>query len=283
MSSLLPTTDLVSCFILIDDICQDIIQPQTRGRHPCISTSEIVAILVYNTISLHQKTLKDIWNILYLYHQSDFKHLPTYAGFVHEVHQALPVMEELLAQSLVPAELCFVDSTFLEVCTNHRAHRYKVARNMVAWGKNHQGWHFGFKLNAAVNHQGLLSSIYFTPGDTYDAQVLPALVRDSMKMLVGDSHYGASVMKKYMWKTHGIVIIAPPHYKQKTQLMTEWQQALLHMRSKIESVFDILKQHLHLVSSFPRSANGYFVHFTRILLGYQFSLLLKYLDSKPQY
>lgn len=138
MSNLLPATDLISCFVLIDDVCEDIIQPQTRGRHPCISTSEVIAILVYNSISLHQKTLKDIWSILYLYHQKDFKHLPTYAGFVHEVHQALPVMQELMTRSLIPGEINFVDSTFLEVCSNHRAQRYKVARNLVAFGKNHR-------------------------------------------------------------------------------------------------------------------------------------------------
>jgi hypothetical protein len=30
-----------------------------------------------------------------------------------------------------------------------------------------------------------------------------------------------------------------------------------------------LKQHLHLQSSFPRSMQGYALHYIRILLGYQ--------------
>lgn len=51
--------------------------------------------------------------------------------------------------------------------------------------------------------------------------------------------------------------------------MSGLQFLLLNMRSKIESTFDYLKEHMHLVSSFPRSVNGYAVHYLRTLLGYQ--------------
>lgn len=88
-------------------------------------------------------------------------------------------------------------------------------------------------------------------------------------MLVGDSHYGASPMRKRLWKKYGIIVIAPPHYKQRKKLMSGLQFLLLHMRSKIEATFDYLKEHMHLVSSFPRSVNGYAVHYLRTLLGYQ--------------
>ena len=48
-----------------------------------------------------------------------------------------------------------------------------------------------------------------------------------------------------------------------------WQDALLSFRSKIESVFDYLKNHLHLVISFPRSVNGYLLQYVLVLIGYQ--------------
>jgi hypothetical protein len=51
--------------------------------------------------------------------------------------------------------------------------------------------------------------------------------------------------------------------------MTESQRKLLRRRPKIETVFDYLKQHLHLQTSFPRSMQGYALHYLRILLGYQ--------------
>ncbi|MBI4836224.1 MAG: hypothetical protein HY817_03110 [Candidatus Abawacabacteria bacterium] len=104
----------------------------------------------------------------------------------------------------------------------------------------------------------------------HDAQMLPVLMRTTMRIIIGDSTYGAHVMREKIWEKFGILVLAPPHYTQKTQLMTWWQWRLLNARSKIESVFDYLKEHLHLVSSFPRSLTGYFLHYMRILLTYQF-------------
>lgn len=53
------------------------------------------------------------------------------------------------------------------------------------------------------------------------------------------------------------------------EVLTQWQLTLLHARPRIECVFDYLKEHLLLVTSFPRSVNGYAVHYIRTLLAYQ--------------
>lgn len=270
--------DLTSLYTLIDDACRETFLPQVTGRHPILADSELITILVWNCLTLHQKTLKDVLRSITNYHLKDFPALPKYSTFLEHVYRVTPKMTTLLGLSFVPSKLDFADSTFLEVCKNHRAENHKVAKNIANFGKNHQGWHFGFKLHAVVDPQGFLSSIMFSPADVYDAQMLPRLLKDFMEIVVGDSHYGASVMQQHIWKTKKILIVAPPHYKQKTKLMTWWQKALLSMRSKIESVFDILKEHLHIVTSFPRSVKGYFAHYIRILLGYQCSLLLKALS-----
>jgi hypothetical protein len=55
--------------------------------------------------------------------------------------------------------------------------------------------------------------------------------------------------------------------------MTESQRKLLKRRPKIDTVFDYLKQHLHLQSSLPRSMRGYALHYFRILFGYQMLML----------
>jgi hypothetical protein len=49
-----------------------------------------------------------------------------------------------------------MDSTMLEVCKLVRASRHRVALGIAAFGKNHQSWHYGFKLHAAINPQGQL-------------------------------------------------------------------------------------------------------------------------------
>jgi len=94
-------------------------------------------------------------------------------------------------------------------------------------------------------------------------------VNKQTRVLVGDSHYGGSVMQRRLWKRYKTIVIAPPHHTQRKKMAAAWQMLLLHMRPKIEATFGRLKEQHFLVTSFPRSVKGYFVHYVRTLLGYQ--------------
>lgn len=168
-----------------------------------------------------------------------------------------------------------MDSTMLPVCKLHRADRYRVAKDFARFGKNWQGWHYGFKLHASTSLDGRLCGLALTGANVYDAQMMHKILNERCRLAVGDTLYGATVMRKRMYRRYGTIIIATPHWKQKKKLTAPWQIELLDQRSKIESVFDYLKEHLHLVSSFPRSLNGYLLHYLRILLSYQIMALCK--------
>jgi hypothetical protein len=245
---------------------------QKTGRPSLLSTSEVVTILVWNTAVLKQSTLKDMFDAVSLYHTQDFPTLPSYKTFVRKCHEAIPETIELLQHLLQPSPVGIVDSTMLPVCRIHRAENHKVAKGNAQFGKNWQGWHFGFKLHATIDLKGVLSALHFTGANEYDAQALPYII-NKQEILVGDTLYGASVMRKRVWKEFGTIIISPPFPKQNKKISTPWQNKLLNMRSKIESVFDYLKNHLHLVSSFPRSMGGYLVHYLRVLVSYQIMAL----------
>ena len=247
-----------------------------RGRPPALADAEIVTILIWHTILLKQKTLKDIYDHVLRYHHGDFPRVPTYQAFVRGIHHALPVCFDLLCQMLCTEEATrIMDSTMLPVCKLHRVDDYSVAPDMAEFGKNWQGWHFGFKLHASIALDGRLCGLALTGVNVYDAQMEHLLLNKHTRVAVGDTLYGASVMRERMWKRYGTIIIAPPHPKQRKKIAAPWQINLLHLRSKIESVFDYLKEHLHLVSSFPRSMTGYLVHYLRILLSYQIMALCK--------
>lgn len=245
---------------------------QRTGRPLSVHDAEVITLLIWNTIVLKQSNFKDIFQTVILYHKKDFPTLPKYSSFVSHCHKVIPQFLELIELLLQSSDTGFVDSTMLPVCKIHRADSHKVAQGKAQFGKNWQGWHYGFKLHATIIPSGALSSIHFTGANEYDAQVLPHLC-NGQKILVGDTLYGASVMRRHMWETYGTVIISPPFPKQNKKIATVWQSSLLNMRSKIESVFDYLKNHLHLVSSFPRSMNGYLIHYLRILVSYQIMAL----------
>lgn len=261
---------IVDLFVWVDDALPKQLSLTATGRPSNLLDSEVLTILIWDGLNEPHKTLKAVHSWVGREYLDCFPKLPTYQNFVAHCHRLLPAMVWLLQTLLrYDTKLRFADSTMLPVCRNHRADDHKVARSVAAWGKNWQGWHYGFKLHASIDQDRNFTGIYFTPADGYDAQSMEQLVKGATEVLVGDSHYGASVMRKRLWKRYGILVVAPPHYKQRKKLMSGLQFLLLNMRPKIEATFDYLKEHMHLVSSFPRSVQGYFVHYVRTLLGYQ--------------
>jgi len=268
----LQANDIADLYCWVDDVVPQ--KKRGSGKPPVLSNAEVITVLLWCTMTLKQKTLKDVHATLSLYHRADFPRLPKYNSFIDEVHRALPHLFDLLSRSLSFEEAVrIMDSTMLPVCKLHRADRHKTARNKVAFGKNWQGWHFGFKLHISTSLDGRLCALALTGANVYDAQMEHLLLNEYTRLAVGDTLYGARVMRERMWRRYGTIIISPPFPKQKKKIATPWQITLLDQRSKIESVFDYLKEHLHLVSSFPRSMNGYLVHYVRILLSYQIMAL----------
>lgn len=188
-------------------------------------------------------------------------------------HRAIPALNAVLGVLLAKeARLRFLDSTMLEVCKLVRRKFHRVARGYARTGHNWQGEHYGFKLHAAVDNNGRLCSYVFSNALVHDSRAKPHLVDQHTDVAVGDTGY-RSALHRNIHRLYGTIFIVPPHYKQKKQVMAEWQRRLLKRRPKIETVFDYLKQHLHLQSSFPRSMQGYALHYLRILLGYQLLVL----------
>jgi hypothetical protein len=223
-----------------------------------------------------QKTLRDVYEYSRIHLEGEFKNLPTYNAFLDQCHKITGILLFMLKKLLnTKSAIKFVDSTMLEVCKLQRADSHKVAKSIAAFGKNHQGWHYGLKLHAAFDINGFLCGFALTPANIHDAQALRVLSNKDTRIIIGDSAYLAKAMYEYIHERDGTIIITPPH-KQTKKIAAIWQNMLLNLRSKVESNFDILKNHLHLVSSFPRSVKGLLLHYARILLGYQVSILNKF-------
>jgi hypothetical protein len=244
---------ILPLFVWVDDAVASTSQTEKRvGRPPRLRDSEVVTILVFNLMACQQQTLRQIYDWAYQYHHTDFPYLPTYQNFVKHCHRCISLM----------------DSTMLEVCRLVRRKYHRVARGYAHTGHNWQGEHHGFKLHASVDNDGRLRAYVFSSAVVHDSRAIPYLVDKHTRVAVGDSGYRSALNKK-LHRMYGIIFVVPPHYKQQKQVMTRSQWKLLKRRPKIETVFDYLKQHLHLQSSFPRSMQGYALHYLRILLGYQ--------------
>lgn len=266
--------NIIDLFVWVDDnlpkeLSYSAVAKRKVGRPTCLTVSGTITILLFSNLTAPQKLLKDIWRWTKTNHSEDFK-LPCYSKFVEHCHMAIPHMAKLLESLLVSdAPVTLIDSTMIPVCRDCRADEHKVAKGYAKWGKNHQGWWYGFKLHASVGLDGTLSAIWFTPANEADSQQIPHLVNNKTAVAVGDGGYNARVMRERIWREYQCFILAPPHPKQKRKISSKIQIDLLHIREKIECVFDYLKNHLSLVTSFPRSIGGYFLNYIRVLLGYQ--------------
>ena len=242
---------IVDLFVWVDDSLPKHIQP---GRPSVLRDSELLTILIWDGLCEPHKNLSSVYDWIEREYGDYFPALPKYQNFVAHVHRLLPQMVWLLQPLLVSGSpLCFADSTMLEVCKLVRADRHKVAKGVAQFGKNWQGWHYGFKLHAAIDQSNRLAALVFTPANEHDNQFMERLVNAQTRVLVGDSHYGGSVMRKRLWKKHKTIVIAPPHPTQRKKIAANWQMFLLHMRPKIEATFGKLKEQRFLVTSFPRS------------------------------
>jgi hypothetical protein len=263
---------ILPLYVWVDDTLDSPLRRE--GRRSTLRDSEVITILAFNLLTVQQQTLRQMYDWVRQYHQGEFPKLPNYQNFVAHCHRILPLLNQLLGGLLQEeASLRFMDSTMLEVCRLVRRKWHRVARGVARTGHNWQGEHYGFKLLASVDNEGRLCAYTFTDALGHDSRAIPILVNEYTKIAVGDTGYRSMPMHQKIRRIYGTFILTPPHYKQDKQLMAIWQRKLLRRRPKIETVFDSLKQHLHLQTSFPRSVEGYALHYVRILLGYQLLML----------
>lgn len=262
---------ITSLYVVIDDYLATAPRTARTGRPPVLRDSEVLTILIWNGLTVRQKLLKDIYAWVEREYAGEFPRLPAYQNFVAHCHRLLPRLYEVLEQSLCSAApVRFMDSTKLDVCRLERASDHRTARSAAAFGRNRQGWWYGFKLHASIDAVGRLCQVALTPANAHDAQTMPLILNRSTDIAVGDAGYTASVMKRKIWRAYGCLVVSPPHYKQRRFLLARWQQEIYRLRPKVESMFDYLKEHMQIVTSFARSVNGYLLHYLRVLLSYQF-------------
>jgi hypothetical protein len=110
--------------------------------------------------------------------------LPAYQNFVAHCGRLLPLLIWFLQALLVTnAPLRFADSTMPPVCKPIRADCHRVAKGVARL----QGWHYGFKLHAAIDHKNRLCAVVPTLANEHDNQIMERLVNEHIRVLVGDS------------------------------------------------------------------------------------------------
>src|SRR5919112_6647422 len=146
--------------------------------------------------------------------------------------------------------------------------RPRWGRQGAAGGKNSaRHWFFGFKLHAVCDPRGQLVSLRITPGNVADVTPAEALLSQLRGLVVAEAAYISTPLREQLWEL-GLLLLTPLRKNMKGLASLEQTQPF-SWRSIIETVFSVLKDRLGLVTSLPRSLDGYLSHYVLVLLAHQ--------------
>lgn len=159
------------------------------------------------------------------------------------------------------------DSTDIPVCLLKNSDHHKTMQGLASmWhtGKHH---YYGLKLHLTSDLDRNVLAVKFTSANANDREVFLQLNKDLMGIFVADSGYVSRELEaKFYQENKRIVFIKP--YKTMKKLMTDWQFWLYNTRMTIELNFRSLKMFYGLVTSLPRSVDGYLSNYIYSLLAY---------------
>lgn len=194
----------------------------------------------------------------------------SYERFVANLNRfarlAMIILALLLNRNRREAHLIkHIDSTDIPVSTLRKAARHRTMRGMARWGKTGKGWFYGLKLHITTDLKRRILAIRFSRGNMDDRRVVMKLNRGLFGIFVADAGYISEKLAREFHHEHRRILLAKPRANMK-KLMSEVESYLYGTRMKIELSFRNLKMFFGIVTSLPRSVNGYLAHYTYSLL-----------------
>lgn len=270
--------DLTELYVEIDDFCRKITINLNNhllgnGRTikidtPGLSLSEVLTILVYYHFSKF-----DCLKFYYLIkmrsgYKKEFPNLPSYNRFVERIKEVswLAALYLQYKQVSFPGN-GFIDSTPLEVCSKKRTNSHKVFKFVAVLGKSSKGWFYGFKLHVVCDFMGNIVKCSITNGAINDLKAGKLLMKGLTGKIFADKGYiGKKEFLELLNK--GLILITGIKKNMKNRLLEIWDKILLRKRSLIESIFNVMKNTLHLEHSRHRSIINAGVYYITTLIAY---------------
>lgn len=270
--------EIMETFCIFDDLIKLIFPHKTVGRKNSLVLSEIATISLIKA-RFGIPTLWQLYVLLATNYQHDF-HLPQYKNFVQTMNnysfRLLFVLKIILGFNKKKSGIIKIaDSTPLPVCKNYRIKTHKVMKQIASRSKSSLGWFYGLKLHLLIDVEQNVLSIKFSTGNTDDRVMLDKFLSEIEKSIVlADAGYISSLLEQKAKETNNLLLTCSR--KNMKKITTPLHIFLLNLRIRVENSFSVLKERFGLITSLPRSVNGYFAHYIRVIFAYMFKPLLAY-------
>lgn len=233
------------------------------GRPLALTIIETIALAIFKQAN-NIATKKALWNI--------FRPLCAYKTLVVNMNKhavlALHILKILISLNRAFAHpLKHTDSTDIPVCLNKNAMRHKTMDGFAQWGHSGKGWFYGLKLGLTADLPQKVQNVILAPGNTDDRKLFMRLNEKLRGIFVADAgHISEKLEREFFIENERIALIKPK--KNMKKLVTKIQKLLYDTRMRIETNFRSLKLFYGLVTSLPRSINGYFANYIYSILAY---------------
>lgn len=182
--------------------------------------------------------------------------------------QALVILHAILKWNQKHAHVVkHTDSTDIPVCLNKNGKRHQTMRGLASWARGPKGYYFGLKMSITTDLKRQMLAVRFATGSSDDRKTFRKLNKDLMGIFVADAGYISKDLERDFYIEHKRILFAKPRANMK-RIATEFQTKLYNTRMLIELNFRNLKLFYGLVTSLPRSIDGYLGNYTYSLLAY---------------
>ena len=161
----------------------------------------------------------------------------------------------------------YTDSTDMPVCLKKNADSHKTMQGLSGWGRSSKGWFFGLKMTITRDYDGNLLAVKFTAPGANDRDIFRTINQDITGIIAADAGYVSKQLEQDMYIENKRFILIKP-YKTMRKLVTQWQEQIYKGRFKIEFDFRDLKLFHGLLTSLPRSIEGYLANYIHALTSF---------------
>lgn len=236
------------------------------GRKLAIAIEDLLTLALFKQVN-GIATKKAIYNIFKDNLNCSYKTLVV--NLIRWAHLAAVMLMLIMKSNLANQHLIkHIDSTDIPVCLFKNAHRHQTMKGLAAFGRSSKGVFFGLKLHMITDFKRKLLSFKFTAGNTNDRQVVFELTDEIMGYLIADAGYLKKELQQKYYQENKRIMMAKPRKNMK-KIMTKFEEMLYGTRMLIELNFRSLKMFCGLITSLPRSVNGYLANYIYSLLAYQ--------------
>lgn len=239
---------------------------KSTGRKLAININDILSIALFK--NKHGiPTKKSVYEIL------DLENKCSYKTLVVNMNRLAPlaaiILTLIMKMNRKNSHLVkHIDSTDIPVCLFKNANKHKIMKELAAFAKNSKGTYFGLKLHLISDLRRSVLAFKFTPANIDDRKPVPDLCQGINGFIIADAGYVSDKLAKEIYAEGKRIFIAKPKKNMK-KLMTKFEELLYKTRFKIEYNFRDLKLFKGLITSLPRSADGYLANYIYSLLTYQ--------------